>query len=211
MSRSSNTIHRVGLSIRAIACATTLDRHTLRHWLNAQTFPERAQRAPVPRKIDPDLPYLKRQWNEGCHHAAALYREIAAEGYTGTTDIVRLVLQSWRHIRPRSPVRFSVPSPRRACTWLLRSKGSPISKFGYPQRFVNRLCRQNPLIGKARRLAQDFIAMLRKQRPIPLTVWIRQAKASGLPELRRFAAPASDMMMKPCVRHFRCPCILVMR
>lgn len=144
------------------------DRRTVRHWLNAQTFPERAQRAPVPRKIDPYLPYLKRRWNEGCHNAAALYREIAAEGYTGATGMVRLVLQSWRHILPRSPIRFSVPSPRRACAWLLRSKSSPTSKFGYPQRFINRLCRQNPLIGTAQRLAQDFIAMVRKQLPIQL-------------------------------------------
>ncbi|WP_081463715.1 transposase [Candidatus Glomeribacter gigasporarum] len=53
---------------------------------------------------------------------------------------------------------------------------------------INRLCRRNPLIGKARRLAQDFISMVRKQLPIPLTVWIRQAKASGLLELRRFAS-----------------------
>jgi transposase len=61
-------------------------------------------------------------------------------------------------------------------------------QVGYPQRFINRLCCQNPLIGKAQQLAQDFIAMVRKQLPIQLTVWIRQAKASGLLGLRRFAA-----------------------
>jgi transposase len=63
----------------------------------------------------------------------------------------------------------------------------------YPERtkeneqFVAQLCNQNPQVAVARRLALHFIAMMRKEVPPELAVWIRQARQCGVVELRRFA------------------------
>ncbi|MCG1042725.1 transposase [Mycetohabitans sp. B8] len=45
--------HQSAMAIRAIARLTALDRRTVRHWINAGGFPERAQRPPAASKLDP--------------------------------------------------------------------------------------------------------------------------------------------------------------
>ncbi|MCG1043636.1 ISL3 family transposase, partial [Mycetohabitans sp. B8] len=63
-------------AIRAIARITALDRRTVRHWINAGGFPERAQRPPAASKLEPYRAYLAQRWREGCPNSARLYREI---------------------------------------------------------------------------------------------------------------------------------------
>ena len=66
-----------GVSLRGIARRLGMHRATVRHWLGAGSFPERARRVVAPR-TDAFLDYLRRRWDEGCHNAAQLTREIRA-------------------------------------------------------------------------------------------------------------------------------------
>jgi transposase len=79
---------RKGLSQREISCTLGVDRRTVRRWTRARGFPERKQ---VRRKnaIDQHRPYLDQRWNEGCHNAAQLWREIRDLGFSGTSSSVR--------------------------------------------------------------------------------------------------------------------------
>ncbi|WP_237577128.1 helix-turn-helix domain-containing protein, partial [Mycetohabitans sp. B8] len=88
--------HQSGMAIRAIARIMALDRRTVRHWINAGGFPERAQRPPAASKLDPYRAYLAQRWREGCPNAARLYREIVGQGFNGGCGIVRQALQPWR-------------------------------------------------------------------------------------------------------------------
>ncbi len=87
-----------------------------------------------------------------------------------------------------SSPHFTVPSLQRVRAWLLNWKDCTSPQLGYPQRFIDRFCRQHPQMETARRLAQDLIALFRKQFPAQLDAWIHQAQASGVLELRRFSA-----------------------
>jgi transposase len=53
--------------------------------------------------------------------------------------------------------------------------------------FIDLLCQLHPQIAESRRLAQQFIAMVRRELPAQLDAWIRQACQSGIRELRRYA------------------------
>ena len=74
--------HR-GIGVTAIARTMKLNRRTVYGWLRADTFPERAPRSSAQSKLDSYMPYLYQRWQQGCHNAAALTREIRAKGYQG--------------------------------------------------------------------------------------------------------------------------------
>jgi transposase len=65
-----------GETLLAITRATGFARSTVRKYAHAETFPERAARAPGPSMIDPYLPYLEAMLVDGCENAAELWREI---------------------------------------------------------------------------------------------------------------------------------------
>jgi transposase len=46
--------------------------------------------------LDPFKSYLLQRWNEGCHNATQLFREIKPEGYPGEVTMVRLFARQLR-------------------------------------------------------------------------------------------------------------------
>jgi len=64
-------------SIRAVAARLGINRRTVRKYLNAPECPLPKPRGKRSSLLDPYRDYLLSRWNEGCHNAAALYREIA--------------------------------------------------------------------------------------------------------------------------------------
>ncbi|PPB84018.1 MULTISPECIES: transposase [Mycetohabitans] len=56
------------------------------------------------------------------------------------------------------------------------------------ERFVQRLGERNPQIVAIRRLSLEFTDMVKRRAHQALASWLRQAQASGVPEIQRFAA-----------------------
>ncbi|GAC1360112.1 MAG: ISL3 family transposase [Herpetosiphon sp.] len=181
--------HQHGVSIRTIAKTQQLDRRTIRGWLHAGGFPERAQRMPVPGKLTPYCSYLQERWNAGCRNGALLLREITSQGYRGRASILRRLLGQWRQDMPLPalPPREPAPSPRCVGAWLLGRKYRASHDINYRSRFVETLCRTYPLIHTAQRLANDFVTMLKERQRSTLAGWLQQARVSGIREMRRFA------------------------
>jgi hypothetical protein len=48
--------------------------------------------------LDAFKPYILQRWNEGCHNATQLYREIQPQGYVGKITIVRDFVRQLRQI-----------------------------------------------------------------------------------------------------------------
>ncbi len=91
-------LSRQGQSQREIARATGLARPTVRRFLRAGAFPERAAGAHRyrPSVVDPHEPYLRSRWDGGCQNAAQLYRELCGRGFTGSEPSVRYYVRKWR-------------------------------------------------------------------------------------------------------------------
>ena len=73
-----------GETIMAISRATGLSPATVRKFAYADTFPERAVRAPKSSIIDPYLPRLEDRLADGCENGLQLWRECCDLGYRGS-------------------------------------------------------------------------------------------------------------------------------
>lgn len=182
-------LRQEGTTISAIARHMHLDRRTVRGWLRAGGFAERATRPPAPSKLDPYHARLAQRWHAGCRNGAELWNDIVARGYDGSKSILRRLLAAWRRHAPVTPARVHVaaPSPRCASAWVLGAAYRSKHKSEYQKQFVGRLCQAVPTLDTACRLANEFAAMLRKQRVPDLGGWVRQVGAAGIRELRQFA------------------------
>ena len=94
-------LHQQAFSGRAIARQLGLGYHTIRRYLDADAFPEMAQRRKSRSILDRYLPYLQQRWLEGGHNGSQLFREIKAHGYSGGPGMVGL----WAAQQPGEPER----------------------------------------------------------------------------------------------------------
>lgn len=177
-------LHRLGHSQKAIAEELNLQRKTVRRWLKAQGFPER--KTPVRKSaVEEYAEYLQQRWNQGCHNATALFREIRSRGYTGKRGMVAQYVSQWRATgRPFRDGRPERVAPKHAAILVTR----PAERLSEEQRrTADQLVAQCPAIGLMRALAHDFrLALLGKEEGAMLE-WIRTATQSGIGPLVRFA------------------------
>jgi transposase len=109
------SLHRQGLSIRAIAKRLGVSRNTVRLALRRHGPPKRAPQQRPPSKLEPFRDYLLARLSEFPELSVeVLFEEIAAMGYTGGRTILKDFTLPYR-IRRREPVvRFETPPGRQA-------------------------------------------------------------------------------------------------
>lgn len=204
MARYEEVLHRrqAGESIAAIGRAMNLDRRTVRGFVRAETFPERAPRSAGPTLLDAHRQYMAARAAEGCRNAKQVWRELRARGFTGSHSIVRDAFAQLRGKRPGGPDgggfrerTAAAPSTRRACAWVLDWHGKKhvaAEQAGTGpserQRFVEALCRIAPAIDTARHLVHQFFALMRRRDLDGFDRWLAQARVCEVIDLRRFAA-----------------------
>jgi transposase len=187
-------LNEQGVSLREIARRMGMHRATVRHWLGAGSFPERAGRH-VTSRTDRFLDYLRRRWAEGCHNAAQLTREIQGMGFAGTAVMVRRRVARWRRgertqgCRPASRQHApSVrrPSSRRVSWWLLQE---PAEREPEEQALVQALGDRCAELKTSAELARAFAALVRRRHVEGWDDWMSQVQGPGVArELTGFAA-----------------------
>jgi transposase len=196
-------LHQEGHSHTAISRQTGLGRKTVRRYLRAGAFPERAAPPARPTMLAPYEAYLHTRWMEGCHNAHQLWREIRSQGYEGQAANVRRYLARWRPEpgRPGPTVRqdqaddapstppvrqpMPVPSPRQARWLLLRAIENLTSE---ERAYRTALLDAEPTVREVWQLVADFDMLVRTRDAPGLIAWLERADASSLPEVRSFAA-----------------------
>jgi len=189
--RAVMRLHRQGMSLRGIAQHLGLDRDTVRRYVHATAFPERASR-PYSRQIDEYLDILHQHWDNGCHNAARLWRQLKDHGFGGSYDCVKRCVADWRkHSDSDSPkstipkITIKQPSARRLSWWLVQ----PIARLNDSQQALlitlKKIC---PTLEQASYLACQFMDMVRQRDVGSLDDWISRVTQSGVPpDLRSFA------------------------
>lgn len=188
-------LHQQGFSQRAIGREVGLSRVTVRKFIEAEIFPERAARAKAASKIDPFMEKIKELWASGCHNAAEIWRELLAQGFAGTSDLVRRCVREWRAELPPSLRRttgavpsavekIKTPAPRRAARLLMRDH----QELDESEReIVSRIIQLSPEIKMAQDLGQKFQQLVRGRKGDKLDGWREEVAVSGISELRAFA------------------------
>jgi transposase len=188
-------LHHQRISLREIARRLHMHRETVRRFLRAGAFPERAVRK-YRRETDVFLAHLRHRWDEGNHNAAQLTQELRQQGFQGSYDMVRRRVAGWRREhRNRSESRRSDDSFRRPSAnhvgWLLLYP--PSNEHDSGRLLLNELASKCPPLALASRLAVEFVTLLKQRNAAGLEGWVdRACREKPPPELRRFAEGLRD-------------------
>ena len=90
------TCYMQGMSIIGIAEQFHMSRTTVRQFVAAGAFPERATTMRKKSLLDPYTSYLEQRVQDGCSNASQLWREIRDKGFQGRDKVVRQWLQGRR-------------------------------------------------------------------------------------------------------------------
>ncbi|NVJ02931.1 transposase [Myxococcus sp. AM009] len=188
-----------------------LARATVRKYARAETFPERAVRVPGPSILDPFLQYLEQRHATGCANALALWREIRARGFGGTSRQVHRWLQTRRTAPARSMPRMrcgnapnptnprpngSFPSPKQMA-WLCVQ---PQSALAATEAATLARLKQDAEAARVLALARRFCELVRERgvthgaeltsscaTPATFEQWLAEARTCGVRTVETFA------------------------
>ncbi len=184
-----------GLTINAIAALSHLDRKTIRKYLNTDHCPNWHYPRHRASKLTPYQAYLLELAAAGQRTVRQLYRDIQAQGFTGSLSTVAAYLaaahqhptrsaQSESSICPVSKLPSSTLTPRRA-TWFLLSRPDQLTQA--QQVLAQQIAHLNSEIEQATSLAQSFILMVRQRLVDVLDPWLDTTLNSTVRELQTFA------------------------
>lgn len=195
---SIQELHQRGWSQNAIAKHLGLERKTVRTYLRMGDEVLPRHRTPRASRLEPFKAYILERWNEGCHNAMQLLRELKAKGFTGQRSIVRAFLTELRKSQSLPPRSRSMPPGSRASdptrrapslrtlTWLVIKRDTKLSDDD--KCLVNQLGTAHDEVAAAVALTQQFAKLVRERKAVELDAWLTQAEGSGLRAFRGFAA-----------------------
>ncbi|WP_345553935.1 ISL3 family transposase [Streptomyces lannensis] len=187
--RLFEAVHAVtdtGCSLSAAARELGLNRRTVAKYARATTWQD-AVRRPRPRQptsLDPYLDYLRQRWEEGEHTATVLHQEIAAKGYSGHYQRIKMAVAPLRRGLPIDTPRERPPSPREVARWITTA---PSRRSLRAAEALPRLFEHCPELNRAHDLVRQFAAMLDTRDAAPLPGWLEQLTTADLPALASLA------------------------
>jgi transposase len=178
-----------GLSHRAIARQLHMHRESVIRYATAGRFPERPERPVRPGILAPYETYLRTRWMEGARNGLGLWRELTAQGYSGSRMTVERFLWGLRQMEKQgltitTAATTRAMTSRRAVGLMLRRSSDLTDEESTA---LHQVCQLHPHIHQACALLQQFEQMLRERRGVELDQWMQTTLHSGIPELRSFA------------------------
>jgi len=187
-----------GLGQMAIAEVVGLSHHTVKRYLQATAFPERAPRTTHHAALlDPYKPYLRQRWSEGCRNGLQLFREIQERGYTSSrANVARVVTRLRRDDPPPPPSstrprphrvvmpRVRPPTPRELAALILRR---PDDLTATQRTILERVRHVDDEMARADALGHGFMRLLRERRGAEFDGWIAEVRHGAVPEMHAFA------------------------
>jgi transposase len=169
---------RSGLPQPEVARRLSIDSRTIRRWVESNGFPEQSPRW---RKssLDRYREYLDQRWQQGCHNAAELWRELREKGFIGQSRIVRDWMLKHHGARAseakKGPTAPPAPriSPRQTAWHVLKQSESSLP-------YLEELFRRSPEIATAATVAREFFRMVRKRELAAWEPWLQSALESPL-------------------------------
>ena len=189
------TLHTEGLSVREIGQQLQLDRRTVRKYITAEScpfYPENVQRGS---QLDPYRHYLQMRWNDGCHNASQLWREIREQGFSAARGVVaKWAAQERKQLPklekdttssvPASPPRKVIPWSPRRMAWLLVKREEEMKEA--EKETLERVKQADVTVANVHRLVQVFQAMIREREAEKLRAWLAEVVETGVEALISF-------------------------
>lgn len=188
-------LRQAGLTCKEIARRLGMGERTVRYWLTRGIpygKPELRQKPHC--RFDPYAAYVTDRWEQGCHNALQLWREITLQGFKGGCSSVYRHVASLRDpsmlVRGKAERSQTVPEGplqhlhAREAVWLFVREPATLDEA---EQATLKLIRQaSPTADQGYQVAQEFLRMLRQRKGERLDAWLEQVRASQIPELQRF-------------------------
>jgi transposase len=191
LKRYNETIemYKRGMSQAEICRATGMEKKTVRRFLQAGVFPERARPRRRPAQLDSFQPYLRQRWSEGCHNATQLWREIKSKGYPGGRGMVaqfitKLRVNGTKYSRDSAgPRATKLISPKAVAMLLTKSQEelNPSDHGALPP-----LLRHCPDLAELQQLGWDFKQAFQLHSAEAFSAWMEKASRSTFGAIHRF-------------------------
>jgi transposase len=190
-----NELLQLGWTQKQVARHLGIHPKTVRRYQRS-TSPQ-SRRAHFSYLLEPYKPYLLQRWNEGCHNAAQLSREIKSKGFQGETTIVRIFVRQLRQasdIPPRvrncqgqtlnsDPTKSPLSLRKLSCLIVKR----PENRLEEDEKILSLISNEQPKLMATIQLARMFAEILREQQPKDLDAWLDLASKSGYRVWHNFA------------------------
>ena len=186
---------RLGWTQKSVAQHLSVHPKTVRRYL--QYSSHKSTRSRAGSCLDPFKPHILTRWNEGCHNAAQLYREIETQGFSGEETIVRLFVQQLRLASGLPPKTRSQkgqflsgdptkrpPSLRKLTSLIARR---PENRTDEDEKLLEKISHEQPKLTTTIELARTFSAIVRQHDHEAFDVWLEQASKSGYSVWKNFA------------------------
>ncbi len=195
--RNIRRLYLAGADLRDICRQLGISARTVYRYKDLQEPPPRPaykRRASV---LDPYVPYLLKRWNEGCHNAKRLYREIREQGYAHSEKICATFIAELRRAKATGKPPSSVPRARKgSVAGTLPTAKNVAALFmcreeklnGEHKGYLQRLCASDATLADAHRLTQEFAKMVRNLEGEKLDGWFKEADTSDAEVMKRFSA-----------------------
>src|SRR2546429_2749415 len=152
--------------------------------------------------LDSYKEYLIRRWNEGCRNAQLLYRELKAQGYTGSSSAVGRFIapmralkgkaRSFKSVEPETAIMINPdegkkkrpPTALQVAHWITFKEEQLLD---WQKEYLKRLCEADQEIAHTSGQIQSFTSMLRERHGERLDAWLKQVEEQGVAELQSFA------------------------
>jgi len=131
-----------------------------------------------------------------------LYREIKAQGYTGSNTAVGRFIAPWRALKGQARKFKSIepkpelmihpdegkkkrpPTALQVAHWIILKEEQ---RLDWQKAYLARLCQGDQEIAKTYELIQSFTTMLRERQEEQLNSWLKLVKEQAMAELQSFA------------------------
>jgi len=179
-----------GLPYLEIASRVGVCVRTVQRWLSWDAFPKEQRRGKRKSQFDPYAAYVLSRWQEGEHHGATLFKEIQAQGYSGSERMVYQFIVPLRNNQQIIPQAASPDVPlqdfsTKQAVWLF---ARDIDKLTLDERTtLKAICEASQTANKTYELVQEFRDMLHQLEGQKLDEWIAKVNDSPIKELQSFA------------------------
>lgn len=198
-------LHSQGMKMLAICRATGMSRGAVRRYVHADSFPERRRHPPQQSMLDPFTPYLAKRWEEGCHVAMQLWREIKEQGYPGSPGrVLQWARQRRREPAPSTPGRYvdsmrkktsknskrlsgkpSRPLSSRRLAWMM--VGDPEDLSSEERHALKQAMETCADVAVIYPLVQKFSEMIRSRKAKEFEGWLETSLSCGVKGFETFA------------------------
>jgi len=160
---------------------------TVRAWLKRGTFPEAKKRRKRQSSFDAFAPFVLKRWQNGERNGLALWREMKAQGYTGTERSVYRYLETLKQAEVRASVNPARIRKYAANTAVWLFVRDPDTLDEVEREDLATFAQASATLKRAYSLIQDFLNMVHKREGERFDTWLTTITESDLAELQSFA------------------------